>query len=230
MLESELHIKGKHNELLFKQSPWLGIRFFFFIALSLCLLVFDHRNDQLQRVRSLLMGVVAPIQYLVDRPLEWIDWAKTNFSSQHQLIAENANLKAESLYLRAEMQRILALKEENKNLRALLQSIPPMGEQFTIAQLLAVSIEPYVAQVVLNKGLKNHLYVGQPVLDAEGVMGQVVQVGERTSRVMLLTDVNSAIPVQVARTGMRAIAVGNGPGQDLSLINVKNTSDIRPGD
>jgi len=93
-----------------------------------------------------------------------------------------------------------------------------------------VSLEPFLAQVILDKGKKQYVYKGQPVIDSTGLMGQVIQVGDLTSRVMLVSDSRSAIPVQDERTGVRAIVIGQGPGRLLKLINVPQTSDIRVGD
>lgn len=212
------------------KSSFLGFRLTILISCSIALMAFDHRHTQFKQVRSALLTVVSPLQIAMDWPIQWVSWVRANVSSQQSLLEENADLRAESLYLRARLQRILTLQDENKNLRALLQSASPIGEYFSVAKLLAVSIEPYLAQLVLDKGNNHKVYVGQPVLDAKGVMGQVVHVGPLTSRVMLITDVHSAIPVQIARTGMRGIVIGNGPRNDLQLIDIPDTSDIQDGD
>ncbi len=212
------------------KSSFLGLRLTVLILCSVVLMAFDHKQAQFKQLRSALLTVVSPLQIAMDWPVQWVTWVRANVSSQQSLIEENADLRAESLYLRARLQRILTLQDENKNLRALLQSASPIGEYFSVAKLLAVSIEPYLAQVVLDKGKQHKVYMGQPVLDAKGVMGQVVHVGALTSRVMLITDVHSAIPVQIARTGMRGIIVGNGPRNELQLIDVPDTSDIQDGD
>lgn len=212
------------------RSSFLGFRLAILIACSVALMVFDHKYTQFKQLRTALLTVVSPLQIAMDWPVQWVTWIRANVSTQQSLIEENANLRAESLYLRARLQRIMSLQEENKQLRELLQSASPIGEYFSVAKLLAVSIEPYMSQVVLDKGKKHNVYVGQPVLDASGVMGQVVHVGNLTSRVLLLTDVHSAIPVQVARTGMRGIVIGGGPRSDLLLIDIPDTLDIKEGD
>lgn len=193
-------------------------------------MVIDHQAQQLKRFHAALSAVVAPIQFAAALPIKIVDQIYVATTRQQALVEENASLRAEVLLLQGNLQRILALKNENNELRALLQSGSAVEQQVTVAQLLAVSSDPYIAQVVLDQGKKQRVYVGQPVLDAKGVMGQVIAVGPMTSRVMLITDGNSAVPVQIARTGFRGIVVGTGQRQELALINIADTSDIHIGD
>jgi rod shape-determining protein MreC len=159
-----------------------------------------------------------------------VEWVKSSFTSHQELAQENTNLKSQLLMQKAEMQKIIALQKENKQLRALLRSSSSITGTFKVAQILAISVDPFLAQAVLDKGKNYDVYVGQPVLDATGVMGQVIQVGELTARVMLISDSRSAVPVQDTRTGVRAIVIGSGPGRPLRLINVAQTADIKEGD
>jgi len=115
-------------------------------------------------------------------------------------------------------------------LRKLLQSTSEISGRVVVAQLLAVSLDPRLQQVILDRGSHIKVYNGQPVLDAFGVMGQVVDVGPLTSKVLLLTDTRSAVPVQDYRNGLRAIAVGQGITGKLNLINVTNATNIKQGD
>lgn len=216
--------------LLFKESSYQGLKFSALVLLSLVLMTMDYRGLYTQPVRRGLSAVVAPIQYAVSWPVELFDWVTDNVSLQQKLIEENANLRAQAMMLQGRLQQVLSLQKENSQLRGLLQSTARRKESFTIAQMLAVSTEPYVARIIIDQGNRSRVYLGQPVLDARGVMGQITQVGPLTSQVMLITDVNSAIPVQVYRTGMRAIAVGTGSMRDLSLLSVSDRADIQPGD
>lgn len=193
-------------------------------------MIFDNRYDQLKHLRAGLSVVVAPIQYIVAWPMEVIDWVKDSLVQSETLIEENANLRAQVLLLNAKMHKIISLQKENMQLRALLQSASPISEQFTVANLLAINANPYNAELILDKGNKDKIYNGQPVLDANGVMGQIVQVGPLTSRLMLITDSRSAIPVQVNRNGLRTIASGMGVNNELTLLNIIDTADIRVGD
>ncbi|GAB4391224.1 MAG: rod shape-determining protein MreC [Gammaproteobacteria bacterium] len=193
-------------------------------------MVFDHRNHNTQDIRKVLSIVVAPIQYMVDMPMRAIDWLQTSLTSKQALILENAHLHAQQTLLKAKVQQLLALEKENNYLRALLKSSPRAGGDVVVAQLLAVDSDPFVQQIVLDKGTQDNIYVGQPVLDANGVMGQIIQVGPLTSHVLLITDTRSAVPVVVNRNGVRAIAVGTGSLGVMALQNVSKTTDIRQGD
>ena len=190
----------------------------------------DHRLDYLSGTRVILSGIVAPIQLAVDKPIEVLDWLESNVATHQVLMTDNARLRGENLLLQARIQRFIALKNENRRLRALLKSSPRAGSRVVVAKLLAVTADPYTQEMVLGKGTKDGVFVGQAVLDANGVLGQVVTVGLLTSRVMMLTDTRSAIPVEDSRNNVRGIVVGRGVSGNLSLIHIPQTADIEPGD
>lgn len=190
----------------------------------------DHRVPAFSDVRSALSYVVLPIRFTVDWPVNKLREFTTLLSSQDNLLETNAKLRARQLLLQAKLQRLLAVEKENIQLRNLLGSSYHVQGKVTAAELLAVDLDVFSQQVILNKGAKDHIYVGQPVLDAYGVMGQVVSVSPDTSRVLLITDSRSAVPVQDNRNGLRGIVVGTGSGSDLKMINVPDTADIKVGD
>jgi rod shape-determining protein MreC len=190
----------------------------------------DHQYDSFNRTRATLSLAVAPLQYFVDRPVVFFRWVETNFATQQVLLMENAQLRARQLLIYAKLQKVLALERENAQLRALLKSSAQFDEKVNVAQLLAVDLAPYTQQIIVDKGKNEGVYVGQPVLDAYGVMGQVIAVGPITSRILLVTDSRSAIPVQNNRNGNRAILVGLGYDGVLELSNVPITVDFQKGD
>jgi len=198
--------------------------------LALMLMIADRQSGSFHRFRGYVAVIVTPLQYAVDVPIKIINWISNDFSTQHRLIKANAQLHAQVFLLRAQLQRQTAIESENKELTGLLQSSLKAQEKTSVAQILAVSVDPYMHQIVIDKGQKNKVFVGQPVLDADGVMGQIVQTGLFTSRVMLITDSQSAIPVQVKRNGIRAIAVGESDHDLLKLVHVINTADVKLGD
>lgn len=198
--------------------------------LALILMFLDHRSEYLHDLHAKLSVMVFPIQVLVDTPIKVINWVSTGFTLQRQLLEENARLKVQAVFLESKLQKLLTLERENAQLRELLQSTSQATGKVVIAQLLAVDLDPLVQQVILDKGVKDHIYLGQPVLDAYGVLGQVISVGPLTSRVLLINDMQSAVPVQNYRTGSRAIAVGLGYSGKLKLINVPETKDVQEGD
>lgn len=186
--------------------------------------------DNFESVRSALSLPLAPLQYMVSLPTQLIDDFRIAFSTREKLVTENFQLKMDQLQMRAQLQRLQAVEKENNSLKALMLSAQQMNGKTLIAELLAVNSDPFINQVVLNKGSRDGVYVGQPVLDANGVMGQVTQVGPITSRVILLSDPHSGIALENARTGMRAFAVGDSYTGKIHLMYVPKTTDIRPGD
>ncbi len=193
-------------------------------------MVMDKYVPATEQVRTALSLPLAPFQYVVSAPIEWFDKLNYLLSRQDSLRQENMDLKAEQLWLKAQLQRLAAIESENNHLKGLLQSSQQIHGKTMIAQLLAVNSELSFRQIVLDKGLHSGVFLGQPVLDASGVMGQVIQVSPLTSRVLLINDVKSGIAVENARNGVRSIAMGDSYSGRLHLANVPQTADIRPGD
>jgi len=181
-------------------------------------------------VRSALSLPLAPFQYMISWPVHFIDNLKSILSTHDNLIKENLKLKADQLLLHSQLQRLIAIESENNYLKALLQSSRQVKGKILIGELLSVDSEPFVNQVILNKGTRDNVYVGQPVLDATGVMGQVIQVGPLTSRVLLINDPHSGIAVQNARNGIRSIATGDSYSGKMRLMYVPKTADIKLND
>jgi len=181
-------------------------------------------------IRAAMSLPLAPLQYIVSWPTNFIDNIKSVISTHDDLVKENLSLRAEQLLLRSQLQRLIAIETENNYLKALFQSSKHVKGKTMIAELLAVDFEPFVNQVILNKGSRDNVYVGQPVLDATGVMGQVIQAGPITSRVLLIDDPRSGVAVQDVRNGIRGVAVGDSYSGKLRLMYVPNTADIQAGD
>ena len=216
--------------MLFTRKPLMGGRCALLMLLSLVLMFYDYRYDYFLRARNVLSTVVTPMQYLVDWPMEMLDWAKSSVSSYHGLVEKNAHLQAQQLLFRGQLQRLVNLEEENSQLRHLLGTSTQLSDEVRAARLLAVSLEPFIAEVILDGGGNEGVFKGQAVLDGYGVLGQVIQVGKLTSRVMLVTDPRSAVPVQDERNGVRGIVQGTGSHNPLALINIPDTVDIQAGD
>jgi rod shape-determining protein MreC len=201
------------------------------LALSITLMIFDYRQQHLQALRAFLSTLVTPAQYVVSWPGRLLTATETNLATHSALLSENAELRNQGLMLNARLQKMLALEQENKQLRELLKAAPHTGaDRVLIAQLLAVNSDPFVNELLIDKGSESGVFVGQQVLDANGIMGQVMQVNPMSSRVLLITDIRSAVPVQNVRTGSRAVAAGLGSLDTLSLLNVPVTADVRVGD
>jgi rod shape-determining protein MreC len=199
-------------------------------VLSILLMIFDKRGAAVSQIRNMVSITLVPLQYAVSTPIHWVNRIGKAISTQDALLKENIDLKAQQLLLKAQVQRLLAIETENNQLKALISSSSQIQGRILIAQLLSVDSDPLVHQVILDKGTHDGVYIGQPVLDADGVMGKVIHVGPFSSRVLLINDPHSGVPVQVARNGMRAIAMGDGFSGKLKLVNVTQTADIREGD
>lgn len=193
-------------------------------------MVMDKRLASFATIRAALSLPLAPFQYVITWPVQFVDNIKSAISTHDDLVKENLQLKTDQLLLRSQLQRLLAIESENNYLKALLQSSHKVKSKTLIAELLAVDFEPFVNQVIVNKGTRDNVYVGQPVLDANGVMGQVIQAGPITSRVLLINDPHSGVAVQNARNGTRAIVTGDSYSGRLRLMYVPKTADIKEGD
>ncbi|QKT02874.1 rod shape-determining protein MreC [Ectothiorhodospiraceae bacterium 2226] len=215
---------------LFIQGPSLTARVVLLSLLSVVLMTLDHREGHLDAVRGTLALALAPLQYAVDLPASAGDWAVEAFSTQRHLRDDNDRLRTQNLLLKAQMQKMASLESENQRLRALLHSSERVAERTLIAELLAVDLDPYRRKVVLNRGGRHGVFAGQPLLDAYGVMGQITHTSALTSTALLITDPAHAVPVQVNRNGLRALAVGTGADNQLELPHLPNNADIVPGD
>ena len=193
-------------------------------------MIADHRQHHLDTIRQTLSLLVYPIQYVVSRPAALSGWASENLDSRDAILEENRSLKQDQIKFRAQLQKLAALKAENNRLRELLQSSRKVGEHVLIGELLAVDLDPFSRQIVINKGSRDNIYLNQPVLDAHGIMGQIVYVSPYSSTAMLITDANHAIPVQVNRNNLRAIVEGNGSTDTMDINFLPNSADIEEGD
>lgn len=188
------------------------------------------RYNSLEPIRSILDGLATPIYWLADIPAEISNWSDRHVLSGRQFLEENDRLKRENLLLSGRSQQIAALSAENSRLRALLHSTALLRNDVMVAELIGISPDPARYEMVLNKGSGDGVYIGQPFIDAEGLLGQVVEVSQYNSRALLITDVTHAIPVQVNRNGVRAIAEGIGVLGSLEIRHVAVTTDIEEGD
>ena len=193
-------------------------------------MVVDHKEHHVETIRSAISVVIYPIQYLVNLPIAVGNWMGESVSSHETLTEENERLRMQHLLFKAQLQKLSALQVENVRLRELLQSSKKVGENVLIAELLAVDLDPFSRQIVINKGTNDNTYLGQPVLDAEGIMGQIVHAGPFSSTAMLITDANHAIPVHVNRNGLRAIALGTGAPDVLEIPYLPISADVVVGD
>jgi rod shape-determining protein MreC len=217
-------------QTLFIRGPSATVRMAVLVIASIALMTVDHRWHSVDLVRSALSSIIYPLQYTIDLPIQLYYWADESLSSRQVLLKKNREFEARHLENRVQLQKLDIIEKENDRLRKLLGAIPKTTERLLVAEIINVDVDPYRQLILLNKGTNNDVYQGQPIIDALGIMGQVVHVGPMSSTAMLITDASHAIPVQVNRTGLRAIAFGSGKMDQLNLLHLPHSVDIKVGD
>jgi len=208
----------------------MGARFLLLAIVCVGLMLLDRREQHLVQVRRALSVAVYPVRVAVDLPFRTWNSLRETLAARQALIEENRRFRRARLETEARLLRLESLESENARLRELLDSSARIGNRALVAEILAVDLDPYYQRFDLNRGLVDGVYVGQALIDADGVIGQVVRVGPLTSEAVLITDPDHAVPVSVDRNGVRTIAVGTGDRGRLRLRNLTNNADIVVGD
>ena len=215
----------------FRQGPSALVRLVTFALLSILLLVLDARFKLLERGRLGVATVLYPLQRAAHAPGDAASNAGRYAADQRALIAENARLKAAQLDAARAVMRSAQIESENTNLRALLAMKERLPVQAVAAEMLYDARDPFTRKVIIDKGMSAGIKGGMVVMDATGVMGQVTRAYPFIAEVSLLTDKNQAIPVQVVRNGLRAVAFGGAnEGRAMELRFLAGNADVREGD
>lgn len=203
---------------------------FFALLLALLLMTLDTYTSLFESAKSELSKATIPLQLLADFPYQVKQWVGMSTTSRTKLEQKNVSLEKERLILLGQLQRSAELAAENLRLRQLLNATELLMQSVLVTEVIGVSPNPVNHTVTIDRGTNDDVYVGQPVLDAEGLMGQVVEVFDNYSKVLLITDINHALPVQVLRNGLRSIVEGTSDFNQMSLRFVSPTVDIEEGD
>jgi rod shape-determining protein MreC len=206
------------------------LRLIVYLALAVVLMVLDQRNGWLWQLRSAASAVVEPVYRLAGLPAAGVRTLGVAFADRQQLTSQNQRLREDLLLANAKLNRMAAVAEQNERLRRLLDTQHSLKLNVQLARVIGVDLGAYRYQLTLNMGSRDGVEPGQPVIDAHGVMGQVKAVLPHTAVVMLITDPSHAIPVTIARTGLRTVAYGSRDGDQLSLPNLPLAADVRAGD
>lgn len=206
------------------------LRLLAYLAISVALIVLDHRGDWLAQVRGHASVAMQPLWWLAGLPSRLGEDLRDDAATRARLAEENRLLRNELLLGAARQARLQVEAAENARLRGLMGAAERGGQDVQLAPILDVDLDPTRQRLMLNAGTASGVRRGQAVIDAGGLVGQVIEATPSTATVLLLTDPDHAVPVAVARTGVRLIVYGTGRSDMLELRNVPLSSDVRAGD
>lgn len=221
---------GSSDKTIFVQGPYLLYRLLMVVILSIALIFIDSKFSQLDSLRRIIGSSLTPIYWLSALPKNISNGVSSLFTSRESLQEELDKLESQMLVLERKAQKLASVTAELNRLRELLNASRLLDEGVVVTEMVAASPNPDNQYIQIDKGLNDGVYLGQAVLDAHGLMGQVISVNDLTSRVLLISDSRHAVPVQINRNGLRAIAYGVGAVNYLELGSVPATYDIKVGD
>ena len=206
------------------------LRLLAYLAMAVVLIVLDHRGGWLSLVRQQAQVLTQPVRAVAGLPGRVVETVSNDAGTLSQLTAENRRLRNELLVTHARMARLATVNADNARLRGLLGASEQGSLDVQLAPVLDIDLDPTRQRLVLRAGSNNGVHTGQTVIDAGGVVGQIIEVGPLQSTVLLLTDPDHAMPVAIARNGVRLVAYGTGRADQLALASVPLSSDVKVGD
>jgi rod shape-determining protein MreC len=207
-----------------------GFRFTLYAILSIVIMFLDQKGEYLEQIRYGLSIAAYPIELAVSSPSAAWRWTQESVATRDTLRAENARLITRNRELELRSMRYEALAHENDHLRGLQDALPPVAERWIVAEIVDIQLNSLRQRVLVNRGTRNGLFKGQAVMDDKGLLGQTTHVGPFSAEVILITDPEHAVPVQIERTGLRTIAVGTGDTASLALPYLPANADVKAGD
>lgn len=222
-------LSASHHKPLFPRGPGLGLKTLALLLACGGLMAAELDGERISSPREWLAVALRPVVWVAEVPNRIGDVAE-HLDSRKTLLHENTVLKHRQLQLEAQLQRYAALDAENRRIRELLDASSRLNDRVAVADIIAANQDPYRQQITLNKGARDDVYRGQAIVDASGVLGQIVEVHPTTSVGLLVTDPDHGIPVEINRNGMQAIALGQGSGQGLRLSFLPANAEVVKGD
>ncbi|RCL41891.1 MAG: rod shape-determining protein MreC [Gammaproteobacteria bacterium] len=210
--------------------PALNTKLIIFVVLSFILLINDQRNNYLSILRNSIAIAIYPLQSAVEIPSRLTDWFDLRIKSKEILIKENQNLLSQQKINSSILQRYESLEQENERLKQILNAASNLDNKVEITRIISVNVNPYRHTIVIDKGERDGVYEGQVLLDADGVIGQILHTNFLTSEAILISDSDHALPVEINRNGLRTIVLGNGSYTKLDVPYIPNNADIEIGD
>ncbi|UVW35559.1 rod shape-determining protein MreC [SAR92 clade bacterium H455] len=215
---------------VFNKSSSLLRKFLVVSLLAVLLMIIDSFTPWLKPAYSAADNFVRPLYWIANIPLRVQEWSANSVTPRSEIESDNLRLTKESLIYHGQLQRMSDLAAENMRLRRLLNATELVQDSVLVTEVIGVSANPLRHTLTIDRGTADGVFVGQPLLDAEGLMGQIIGVHKRHSTALLITDSSHALPVQVLRNGLRSIAEGSADYNRLNLKFVSPTADIREGD
>ena len=223
-------VRNSDNSARFSEQSSGTLRLIGYLAIAAALMAIDHRSQTLQVVQRQIAGLAAPAYWLATAPLRLGRAARDASAERAELVRENAALREQLLFAQAGLAQIDSMGEENQSLRSLLQAQKRLSLNAQLAELVEVDLDPYRHRLMIDQGSNQGVREGQAVIDAHGLVGQVLDPLANSAQVIMITDPGHAIPVRVARNGLRAIAYGTGEVDRLELPHIPFSADIQAGD
>jgi rod shape-determining protein MreC len=212
------------------RGPSFGFRFFFYALISVVLMFYDRRGGWLDTARYGLQAAIYPLQLAVNSPSAAWRWLDESFTTRETLRAEIDVLRNQLREQQLLTLRQAALEAENATLRGLNQAFPDIIERKLIGEVISVEVSTLRQRLLVNRGGRHGVFKSQPVITGTGVLGQVFRTGPFSAEIILVTDAEHALPVQVLRSGVRTIALGTGRATSLELPYVPQNYDVQVGD
>jgi rod shape-determining protein MreC len=220
----------QHTPSLFSSNPAGTLRTLLLVITCIALMFYDHQRGRLEQVHATLSALVYPVQAAVDAPYALAGWAREKLATHVALVNENAALKQQELTQAVQLQRLTSLEQENERLRSLMGASKEVPGRVMVAEMLGVDLDPFRHRVVINKGTADGVFDGQTLLDAHGIVGQIIRTDPISSEAAFITDPSQAIQVEISRTGLRTLVVGTADVNTLSLPYLANSADVKVGD
>ena len=202
----------------------------FSLILSFGLIYLDHKDQYLNKVRSYISATIYPLYVATNAPKNIFLNLKESMGQREKIVLENQRLKTENIALSSKIQKIYKLEKENRRLHELLDSKPKSEDVFVLAEIIAENPDPFKHRIIINKGSKENVQVNQSVADSKGIIGHIFRDQIFGSEVLLITDPEHAITIEIARTGLRSIALGTGSYEEIQLSFLAANTDIQKGD
>lgn len=212
------------------RGPAPGFSFFLYAVLAIVLMALDRRGGYLVQVRYYLNAAAYPLQLAVSSPAQAWHWTQDSLTARATLEAQNAELVKQNRDLSMKLMRLDALTRENAELRGLRQTLPAVADHWMPAEVVDVELSNLRQRLLINRGAHNGVFRGQAVMDNYGLLGQTIRVGPWSSEVILISDPEHAVPVEIARTGVHTTATGTSDPDSLNLPDLPANADVKPGD